>query len=76
MAKEFSLDDIDFQKKETDEMDQLPSVKPSSTVSIETMGFFEGKSEIDEKTMECDDDDDDDVDASSDKEQQVGFQKL
>lgn len=59
MAKEFSLDDTDFQKKESDEMDQLPSVKPSNTVSVETMGFFEGKSEIDDnKAMECDNDED------------------
>lgn len=55
MAKEFSLDDVDFNKKETMDLDQLPSVKSSATVSVETMGFFEGKPESDESTMECDD---------------------
>lgn len=58
MAKEFSLDDADFNKKENMEIDQLPSVRPSTTVSVETMGFFEGKpeSQSDDLTMECDDD--------------------
>lgn len=57
MAKEFSLDDADFNKKETNDLEQLPSVRPSTTVAVETMGFFEGKPESndDVSTMECDD---------------------
>lgn len=57
MAKEFSLDDADFNQKETHDIEQLPSVKPSTTVAIETMGFFEGKpeSQDDVSVMECDD---------------------
>jgi len=45
MAKEFSLDDVDFQTKESNDIDALPFVKPSSTVAIETMGIFHGDSE-------------------------------
>lgn len=57
MAKEFSLDDADFNQKETHDIEQLPSVKPSTTVAVETMGFFEGKpeSQDDVSMMECDD---------------------
>jgi hypothetical protein len=59
MAKEFSLDDADFNKNEMNDIDQLPSVKPSTTVAVETMGTFEGKPESQEaeSTMECDDND-------------------
>jgi hypothetical protein len=59
MAKEFSLDDADFNQKETNDIDQLPSVRPSTTVAVETMGIFEGKSESQEteSIMECDDND-------------------
>jgi hypothetical protein len=59
MAKEFSLDDADFNQKETNDIEQLPSVRPSTTVAVETMGIFEGKSDSQEveSTMECDDDD-------------------
>lgn len=56
MAKEFSLDDADFNKNETKDIDQLPSVRPSATVVVETMGFFEGNSEP-QAAMECDDGD-------------------
>ena len=56
MAKEFSLDDADFNKKETEDIDQLPSVKPSTTVVVETMGFFDGNSEP-QMAMDCDDGD-------------------
>jgi len=59
LAKEFSLDDVDFQKKETEDIDKLPFVKPSSTVAIETMGFFQGDSEANidliETRMDCED---------------------
>ena len=55
MAKEFSLDDVDFHQKETNEIDQLPSVTPSNTVAVETMGFFEGGTEsTTNENMECD----------------------
>jgi hypothetical protein len=59
MAKEFSLDDADFNQKETNDIEQLPSVRPSTTVAVETMGIFEGKSDSQEveSTMECDDND-------------------
>ena len=54
MAKEFSLDDIDFQKKETEDIEKLPFVKPSTTVAIETMGIFQGDSQANIEThMEC-----------------------
>lgn len=58
MAKEFSLDDADFTQKESMDIDQLPSVRPSATVSVETMGFFEGNTElnINDSAMECDND--------------------
>lgn len=56
MAKEFSLDDVDFQKKETEDIEKLPFVKPSATVAIETMGIFQGDSQANIEThMECDD---------------------
>ena len=58
MAKEFSLDDVDFAKKEEKVMEELPSVRPSATVAVESMGFFEGSDrmeETDENEMECDD---------------------
>lgn len=53
MAKEFSLDDVEFQAKEMTDMEQLPFVKPSSTVAVETMGFFEADNRTAEQ-MECD----------------------
>ena len=67
MAKEFSLDDVDFKTQETAEIEQLPFIKPSGTVSIETMGFFEGES----NAMECDDA----VSVSSKKESAVKIEK-
>lgn len=44
MAKEFSLDDADFTQKEAMDIEQLPTIKPSSTVAVESMGFFQGNS--------------------------------
>ena len=69
MAKEFSLDDIDFNKMETNDIDQLPCVRPSGTVAVETMGFFEGKSQSQdvESVMECEDSDEERTKSSEKK---------
>ena len=69
MAKEFSLDDIDFNKMETNDIDQLPCVRPSGTVAVETMGFFEGKSQSQdvESVMECEDSDEERTKSSGKK---------
>ena len=56
MAKEFSLDDVDFQTKETADIEELPYIKPSATVSVETLGFFEGDDVPADARMECDTD--------------------
>ena len=42
MAKEFSLDDADFAKKEEMDIEQLPTVRPSEIVAIDSMGICEG----------------------------------
>ena len=55
MAKEFSLDDVEFNQMETNDIEQLPCIRPSGTVAIETMGFFEGKDQDSESVMECED---------------------
>lgn len=53
MAKEFSLDDVEFNQMETNDIEQLPCIRPSGTVAVETMGFFEGKDQSSESVMEC-----------------------
>lgn len=56
MAKEFSLDDADFQKKEMNDIEQLPFIRPSATVAIETMGICQGDSQANiGMQMECED---------------------
>ena len=44
-VNDLMTDDVDFQTKESNDIDALPFVKPSSTVAIETMGIFHGDSE-------------------------------
>lgn len=55
MAKEFSLDDAQFNKLETNDIEQLPCIRPSGTVAVETMGFFVGKDQESESVMDCED---------------------
>lgn len=61
MAKEFSLDDADFAKKEEKDLEELPEIRPSATVAVESMGFFEGtdrQEDAESAVMDCEDDGD------------------
>ena len=64
MAKEFSLDDVEFNQMETNDIEQLPFIRPSGTVAVETMGFFEGKDQSSESVMECEDTNEDGTNSS------------
>lgn len=62
MAKEFSLDDADFTKKEEMDFEQLPNVRPSEVVAIDSMGMCEGNpdSNGNGNAMECEESDGED----------------
>lgn len=81
MAKEFSLDDADFSQKETQDIEQLPVVRPSATVAVESMGFFEGRSQAEreldvESTMDCDNDDSQDEGETPGKKKKTVHQMI
>ena len=51
-AKEFSLDDFDMTKMESDDMDNLPHILPSQTMLLESTGMLEGTEDVKNSTDE------------------------
>lgn len=72
MAKEFSLDDADFTKKEEMDFEQLPIVRPSEIVAVDSMGICEGGENGNQNgsdVMECEE-----SESESEEEEQVSSQ--
>ena len=51
-AKEFSIDDFDMTKMESDDMDNLPHILPSQTMLVVSTGIIEGTENITEPSDE------------------------
>ena len=62
MAREFSLDDSEFNAMETEDLEALPQVRPSQTVRVESNGIVDNVKEGDtDEELDDDDDDSDDI---------------